>query len=440
MKETWVRRISVVMASLCLMSGSVAMASEGDTRAVPDSVVIEIECAENLMFSRYDIDVFIDGEKIGMIDHGAADSFELDLPEGVHTLTIAKRGDETVDGTVKFSTPSSEPLSYKASCSKDQVSVEEVVEADEAAPLEVGTLGGDAVAISPLVFGEDTAEYVLDQVFSQQDAERAIIVAMTNAAATDVFAEDGNTYDPARFHAYDDIDGFHMRLIDRGTWTTPDDANWHVNGMTLRIEGPAESGDVYLRVTANVAFDGGCYVISGVTRSIGTLENLDDEDQSFVNVEQYEPSESTPFLTIDPGLIAGDRPGEGIGSVAEEQPTETIPATSEMSTDESVATAPEVPEQTIGQKNALKQAQSYLRFMPFSRAGLIEQLEFEGYSTEEAIYAVDACGADWNEQAAKQAESYIEFMAFSRDGLIEQLVFEGFSYDEATYGVTAVGY
>lgn len=31
-------------------------------------------------------------------------------------------------------------------------------------------------------------------------------------------------------------------------------------------------------------------------------------------------------------------------------------------------------------------------------------------------------------------------MAFSRSGLIDQLEFEGFTADEAEYGVTAVGY
>ena len=72
--------------------------------------------------------------------------------------------------------------------------------------------------------------------------------------------------------------------------------------------------------------------------------------------------------------------------------------------------------------------------------GLIEQLEFEGYSTGDATYAVDHCGADWNEQAAKSAESHLEFMAFSRDELIGQLEFEGFTPEEAEYGVVAVGY
>ncbi len=95
---------------------------------------------------------------------------------------------------------------------------------------------------------------------------------------------------------------------------------------------------------------------------------------------------------------------------------------------------------TMGERNALKKAKNYLSFMPFSHSGLVDQLEFEGYTTDEAIYGADNCGADWNEQAAKKAQSYIDMMEFSRQGLIDQLIFEGFTEDQAEYGVTAIGY
>lgn len=95
---------------------------------------------------------------------------------------------------------------------------------------------------------------------------------------------------------------------------------------------------------------------------------------------------------------------------------------------------------TTGQKNALKKAKSYLDTMAFSKSGLVKQLEFEGFSNEDSVYAVDNCGANWKEQAAKKAESYMDMMAFSRDSLIDQLEFEGFTTEEAEYGAAAVGY
>lgn len=91
------------------------------------------------------------------------------------------------------------------------------------------------------------------------------------------------------------------------------------------------------------------------------------------------------------------------------------------------------------QSNALSSANNYLNFMSFSRSGLIDQLEYEGFSTEDATYAVDHCGADWMEQAVLSAKNYLNTSAFSYTGLIDQLEYEGFSSEEATHGADNCG-
>lgn len=95
--------------------------------------------------------------------------------------------------------------------------------------------------------------------------------------------------------------------------------------------------------------------------------------------------------------------------------------------------------ETLSQKNAVRKAKSYLEMSAFSRSGLIKQLEFEKFSTEDAVYAVDKIGADWNKQAERKAKSYLEMSGFSRDSLIKQLEFEGFTSAQAIYGVDAIG-
>lgn len=89
---------------------------------------------------------------------------------------------------------------------------------------------------------------------------------------------------------------------------------------------------------------------------------------------------------------------------------------------------------------ALEKAKQYLAYSAFSYSGLVEQLEFEGYSHSDAIDAVNNCGADWNEQAAKKAKQYLDYSSFSRTGLIEQLEFEGFTHSQAVYGAEQNGY
>ena len=81
----------------------------------------------------------------------------------------------------------------------------------------------------------------------------------------------------------------------------------------------------------------------------------------------------------------------------------------------------------------------YLQFSAFSRKGLIQQLEYEGFNTADAEYGTDAQNADWREQAAKKAKQYLQTSAFSKQGLIDQLLYEGFSLEDATYGVSTTG-
>lgn len=129
------------------------------------------------------------------------------------------------------------------------------------------------------------------------------------------------------------------------------------------------------------------------------------------------PQEEQP--SPDPTKPAQEEPTAEPSKAAQDEPVETV---------------------TTGQRNALSKANQYLSIMAFSHSGLISQLEFEGYTTEEATYGADNCGADWNEQAAKKAQNYIDIMPFSRQGLIDQLKFDGFTQSQAEYGVSAVGY
>lgn len=102
--------------------------------------------------------------------------------------------------------------------------------------------------------------------------------------------------------------------------------------------------------------------------------------------------------------------------------------------------SPPVSNETMGQQNAVATAISYLNSSSFSKSGLIGQLEYEGYSTADATYAVDKLNVDWRAQAVLTAKSYLNSSSFSKSGLIDQLEYEGFSTADAAYAVTQVGY
>ena len=65
-----------------------------------------------------------------------------------------------------------------------------------------------------------------------------------------------------------------------------------------------------------------------------------------------------------------------------------------------------------GNEGALAKAKSYLNSSAFSYEGLIEQLEYEGFTETEAKYGVDNCGANWKAQALKKNKVIFEFVSF----------------------------
>lgn len=87
---------------------------------------------------------------------------------------------------------------------------------------------------------------------------------------------------------------------------------------------------------------------------------------------------------------------------------------------------------------ALEEAKSYLRSSAFSRSGLIEQLKYEGYSEENATYAVDNVGADWAEQALLAAQDYVDVTAISNEHLYNMMSYEGFTDDQTDYAMANV--
>ena len=122
-----------------------------------------------------------------------------------------------------------------------------------------------------------------------------------------------------------------------------------------------------------------------------------------------------------------------------ELPEVIIEAEPEEASNVTETSSSETSSATLGEKNAAKSALNYLAYISFSYSGLVDQLKYEGFTHEEAVYGVDRCGADWNEQAAKSALNYLAYTSFSYSGLVDQLKYEGFTHEEAVYGVDRCG-
>ena len=87
------------------------------------SVKMNVICDKNLIFSKYDVMVYVDDIELEKVDHGGERSFDLSLTEGEHIVRFVSVKDDSVDGTIELNVTGDMEITYKLSCNKDQVEV-----------------------------------------------------------------------------------------------------------------------------------------------------------------------------------------------------------------------------------------------------------------------------------------------------------------------------
>lgn len=81
---------------------------------------------ENLLFSRYDVDVYIDDSMQGTISHGTTETYNLNLTKGVYEIKFVSAEDDEVTGAVSTDIHQDESLKYKISCTSSKINVETI--------------------------------------------------------------------------------------------------------------------------------------------------------------------------------------------------------------------------------------------------------------------------------------------------------------------------
>lgn len=93
----------------------------------PEYVVsLEIECVGNLLFSKYDVDVYVDDSWQGTISHGTTEIYNLNLTRGVYEIKFVSAEDDEATGTVAIDIYQDESLKYKISCTSSKINVETI--------------------------------------------------------------------------------------------------------------------------------------------------------------------------------------------------------------------------------------------------------------------------------------------------------------------------
>ncbi len=251
-------------------------------------------------------------------------------------------------------------------------------------------------------------------------------------------AGEGNLY------VYPDYGGM-MYIVESTFSTYVDDTEDAFDQITAGMENDGvfdvEDEHTSFRVSSLDAYRAKMYGTVESTKFAGWVEIVFYENKActviFLVAEEDFAEKSDEIISILDTITIDTSASNSGGS-------KTSTGSSSKSTESQPAPAPSAPapsndSPTVSQANALERAQSYLSFMPFSREGLIEQMEYEEFSHDDAVYAVDHCGADWMAQAVAKAKSYLDVTAFSYTGLIEQLEYEGFTHEEAVHGADSCG-
>jgi len=125
-------------------------------------------------------------------------------------------------------------------------------------------------------------------------------------------------------------------------------------------------------------------------------------------------------LPTDTNIVIENNEG-----VAEEviSPVEVEMAAEEPK-DEPVEVAVEKKEETLWQKNSIIKANSYMKRGWFSEQSLTKQLDYEWFSSEDIVYAIDSIAPDRKEHAIIKANSYMKRGWFSEQSLTKQLDYE----------------
>lgn len=88
------------------------------------NVKIHVDFVPNLIFSKYDVNLLLNGIEEGTLTHGEDQDFEFSINPGEYTLTFESDKSSTVKGEVTLTVDCDVEASYKIACSSDKVSVE----------------------------------------------------------------------------------------------------------------------------------------------------------------------------------------------------------------------------------------------------------------------------------------------------------------------------
>lgn len=97
------KKIISLLLVVCCLLGCGGTTSSDEENVYYYKVYLDFSIDSNLFFSIYDVDVYMDDEKLGTFRQGDYFTYTIDsLVEGIHTIHFKKSDNSTVDGEIKL--------------------------------------------------------------------------------------------------------------------------------------------------------------------------------------------------------------------------------------------------------------------------------------------------------------------------------------------------
>lgn len=110
---------AVIFAMCVMLSISTALASN-------HKVTLNVDFEENLIFSKYDVEVYLDNARVGSYKHGKDFNVSFTVDDGDHTIWFYEDGDKSNKGSIDVKVTSDTEVSCHIECKNNKVKVSKV--------------------------------------------------------------------------------------------------------------------------------------------------------------------------------------------------------------------------------------------------------------------------------------------------------------------------
>ena len=214
---------------------------EGVVEVETFEVSLEVSCSENLLLSRYDVEILVDDAVVGYLDHGASDTFSFTVEEGRHDLRFCKEGDDSVDGHRSFEIEANSVGTCSIECKSDMVKIEtfemltteerqqkdaEAEELKEEEPAEDPSATGEDVLPEPTGESSDSDVGEMNDVQDQEDEQKSESSVLSAADCPDIntlltqSGEDASWFSSLYFGETIEFDGYIADIVNHENYDT----------------------------------------------------------------------------------------------------------------------------------------------------------------------------------------------------------------------------